>query len=261
MSAAFVYALQGEWMKKKRSLASWVVIAGSFFTPCIVIFVRLLQHDGLRERYAGAGFWTQLWRSSWESMAIFFLPIVCVLAASLVAQLEFKNNAWKQLHALPLSLPAIYFSKFAVVVLMMLQFFMLFNVAIYLSAVIPGIAIGGVAYPQAPIPFGLFLKENFLYFVDCLPIVAAQYAISVRYSNFLVPVGVGFLAWIGALAALPWKMVYLIPYSYSMLDYLKNDPSGKAAVPAFEFHWLAMAWFVFFTAAGYWFFAARPAKG
>ena len=35
MSSTFVHAFQGEWLKKKRSLASWLVIAGSFFTPAI----------------------------------------------------------------------------------------------------------------------------------------------------------------------------------------------------------------------------------
>ena len=37
----------------------------------------------------------------------------------------------------------------------------------------------------------LFLKEDALYFIDCLPIVALQYLISLRFKNFLVPVGAG----------------------------------------------------------------------
>ena len=77
-------------------------MVGGLFTPGIVIAARLVRHDRLQEIYAAANFWNSLWKSSWESMAIFFLPIGAILATSLMTQSEFKNNAWKQVHALPL---------------------------------------------------------------------------------------------------------------------------------------------------------------
>jgi lantibiotic transport system permease protein len=261
MSNTFVNAFQSEWLKKKRSLASWLVITGSFFTPAIIIVARLVRYDSLQKLYSADGFWNQLWRNSWESMAIFFLPMGAILAASLVAQIEFRNNAWKQVHALPLGLATIFFSKFAVIVLMMLQFFVLFNIAIYISAVVPWMLVGSAPYPNDPIPWAHFLKEDTLYFVDCLPIVAAQYMISLRYGNFLVPIGVGFLAWVGALGMLPWKFAFLIPYTYCMLNFLKDDATNKAAIPPINFHWLAIGWFLLFTAIGYGLFATKPQKG
>ena len=261
MSRAFVHAFQGEWLKKKRSLASWLVVVGSFFTPVIVIVARLVNRDQLEQIYAVDGFWTQLWHNSWESMAIFFLPMGAILATSLVTQIEFRNNAWKQVHALPISLATIFFSKLAVVILMMVQFFVLFNVAIYLSAVVPYLLVGGVPYPQAPIPYARFLKEDVLYFVDCLPIVAAQFLISLRFRNFLVPVGVGFLAWVGALASLPWKFGYLIPYTYCTLNYVKDHPGGKAVIPTVDIHSFAIGYFVLFTGLGFWLFVTKTEKG
>ena len=29
----FIHCFQAEWLKKKRSLASWLVVIGAFFTP------------------------------------------------------------------------------------------------------------------------------------------------------------------------------------------------------------------------------------
>ncbi len=231
------------------------------FTPAIVIAARLVRQRQLPEIYSADGFWLQLWISSWESMAIFFLPIGAILATSLVAQIEFKNNTWKQVHALPLSLGTIYFAKLAVVIAMMVQFFVLFNVAIYLSAVIPWLLVPGVPYPHGPIPFRHFLREDLLFFLDCLPIVGAQYLLSVRFKNFLVPVGVGFLAWVGALAALPWKFGYVIPYTYCMLNYLKNSPQGKAIIPDVNFHLLALGYFCLFAMLGFGLFATKSEKG
>ena len=261
MSSTIMHAFQSEWLKRKRSLASWLVISGSFFTPVLITLARLLNSDRLHEIYSADGFWLDLWRSAWESMAIFLLPMGAILATSLITQIEFKNNAWKQVHALPLSLTTIFFSKYAVILLMMVQFFVLFNVAFYLSAVVPYLLVSGVPYPKNPIPYRDFLKQDLLYFVDCLPIVAAQYMMSLRFSNFLVPVGVGFMAWVGSLAALSWKFGYILPYTYSMLNYLKDDTTGKTIVPPVNFHMWAIGYFLLFTAVGYFLFVTKSEKG
>ncbi len=254
-------AFASEWLKRKRSLASWLVLAGSVFTPAIVLVVRLVRHDGLAKLYAAPGFWDQLWKSSWESMAIFFLPMGAILAASLMAQIEFKNNAWKQVHALPLGMPTIFFAKLGVVLVMMAQFFVIFNVATYLSAVIPALLVRDVSYPAAPIPWLRFLRADALFYVDCLPIVAAQYLISLRYRNFLVPVGGGFMLWVGALASVSWKFGYIIPYTYPMLTYLKSSGSGKAVSPPVNIHLWALGYFVLFLVVGFGLFVTKREKG
>jgi hypothetical protein len=194
-------------------------------------------------------------------MAIFFLPMGAVLATSLVTQLEFKNNAWKQIHALPLSLTTIFFSKLAVVILMLGQFFVLFNFAIYVSAVVPSLLVSGVPYPKSPIPLAEFLTDDVFYFLDCLPIVAAQYLLSLRFRNFLVPVGVGLMTWVGALASLSWKFGFAIPYTYPMLHYLKNDGGRKAAIPPVNIHAWALGYFLFFTVIGFCLFVTKREKG
>jgi len=146
------------------------------------------------------------------------------------------------------------------VLALMALFFVLFNAAVYLSALIPWLAVRGLPYPTATLPVQAFLGENVLYFVDCLPIVAAQYLLSLHFRNFLVPIGIGFLAWVGALAALSWKFGYLLPYTYTMLNYLKDSTSRHAPVPP-DFHVLALAYFAAFIAAGYALFLARRQKG
>lgn len=261
MATAFLHSFQSEWLKKKRSLASWVVIVGGFFTPVIIIIARLVGHDQLPALYAKADFWTSLWQSSWESMAIFLLPLGVVLSTSLITQIEYKNNTWKQLHTVPLNFSTVFFTKLLVIIVMMLQFFVLFNIGIYLSAVIPYLLVSGVAYPAADFPYKYFLQENALYFIDCLPILALQYLISLKYKNFLVPVGVGFVLWVGALAALSWRYGYCVPYTYCMYNHLKTATAGKAAIPAFNIHYMATGYFVLFTAISYLLYITKKEKG
>ncbi|WP_266170338.1 ABC transporter permease [Dyella subtropica] len=261
MTIDFIHALHGEWIKKKRSLASWLIVIGAFFTPLIVIVARLVNHNKLQALYSADTFWNALWKSSWESMAIFFLPLSAILATSLMTQLEYKNNAWKQVHTLPLSVTVIFFAKLTVILLMIVQFFILFNVGIYLSALIPYLLVSGTPYPSEPLPLRSFLAQNALYFIDCLPIVAIQYLLSLRFKNFLVPIGFGFLTWVGALAALSWKFGYVVPYAYSMLNYLKDSPSARVAAGTANLHWLALGYFLLSMVAGYWLFITKTQKG
>jgi hypothetical protein len=126
-----VRCFQSEWLKKKRSLGSWLIVVGALFTPTIIVVARMAHRSKLPALYAASDFWTSYGRSSWESMAIFFLPMAAILVTSLIVQIEYRNNAWKQVNTLPLSLTTIYFSELAVVLVLMAEFFVLFDVAVY----------------------------------------------------------------------------------------------------------------------------------
>ncbi|WP_158884144.1 ABC transporter permease [Rhodanobacter sp. L36] len=257
---AVARAFESEWLKTRHSLAGWLVLGGSLFTPLVVIVARLVQHERLVHINAANGFWLSLWQSSWQSMAIFFLPLFAILITSLITQIEHRNNAWKQVHALPLHPSAIFLSKLAVIVVLIVQFFVLFNVGIWLSAIVPTLLVAVAPYPHDSLPSARFLHDDTMYFIDCLPIVALQYLLGLRFRNFLVPLGVGFLMWIGALAALSWKYGYVIPYTYSMLEYLKHDP-GKAIIPNVDIHAYALGYAVAFTVAGYVLFRSMKERG
>lgn len=261
MATGLINSFRSEWLKKKNTLAYWMVIAGAFFTPAIIIIIRLLQQEPAVALYADPSFWQLLWKSSWESMAIFLLPMGTILATSLVTQIEYGNNAWKQLHALPLDLSTIFISKLAVILLMLAQFLLLFNIGIYLSALVPYLLLSDVPYPAGPFPAMPFLRETGLYFIACLPIVAMQYLISLHFRNYLVPIGIGFLCWLAALAALPWRYNYLIPYSYTMLQYLQDGNAGKVASPPVDIHLIAIAYFIAISVLSYTLYHFKADRG
>jgi hypothetical protein len=162
---------------------------------------------------------------------------------------------------MPLSYTTIFFSKLAVILVLMLQFFVLFNLGIYLAAIVPYLLVGGTPYPSQPLPYESFLRENVLYFVDTLPIVALQYLIALRFKNFLVPVGMGFVFWVGALASLSWKFGYVIPYTYPMYNYLKAGVETKAVIPDVNIHVLAVMYFGVITAVSYVLYFTKKEKG
>lgn len=254
---ALIRSFRSEWLKQKGSLASWLVIAGAFFTPAIIAAARLVRHRGLAAVAAAPDFWEKHWRSSWESMAIFLLPLGAVLATSLIAQLEFRNNCWKLLHTTPQRYGVIFAAKLAVVLVLMAEFLVLFNVGIYLSAILPGL-LWGAPWPREPIPHLSFLVDNLGYAVACLPIVALQFLLSLRFRNFLVSIGAGLGLWILSIAVLNWPYGRYVPYTYCSYHFLKDSPKITQVVQVVPY---ALTYFAVFIVAAYVLYARQEEKG
>lgn len=261
MNISFINSFQSEWLKKKRSLASWMVLVGAFFIPSVILTARMGRSQRLPALYAADDFWNALWKQSWESMATFFLPMGIILATALVTQLEYKNNAWKQLHTTPQRFSTIFFAKLTVTLIMLAGLFILFNFGIYLSAMIPLLLFKTISYPAASIPFSFFLNENIKLFIDCLPILALQYLISLQFKNFLVPVGVGFLIWILSIGMLSWEYSHFLPYSHSALDHFISSGQLTGRQFPISLQWIAAGYFTVFTIAGYILYITKKEKG
>lgn len=258
----FIRSFQSEWLKKKRSLATWLVFAGAFFTPSIILLARIKNHDKLSELYVADDFWQRLWNQTWESMAVFLLPFGIILATALIVQIEYKSSAWKQLHTTPQRFATIFFAKFTVILILLVEVFVLFNAAMYLSAIIPSMLFDNLPYPTAPIPYAYFLNANFNFFLDCLPILALQYLLSLQFKNFLVPVGTGLIIWFAGIGMLAWDYSYVLPYNHGTIDYLIGSAQFKnRSLPPINIQLLAVIYFAAITLASYILYAAKKEKG
>lgn len=258
----FINSFQSEWLKKRRSLASWLVIVGASFTPSIILMSRIKNADKLAALYVSDDFWIKLWNQTWESMAVFLLPFGIILAAGLITQIEYKNNTWKQLHATPQKFTTIFLAKFLVILVMLVEVFVLFNVGMYLSAVIPAMLFSNIPYPTATIPYIYFLKANINFFLDCLPILALQYSLSLQFRNFLVPIGTGFVLWFLGVGMLPWNHSYIFPYIHGTIDFLVSSGQyGNRKIPPINIQLLAVIYFVIFTIASYVLYVTKKEKG
>jgi len=187
------------------------------------------------------------------------LPLGIVLATSLIAQLEYKNNTWKQVHASPQYLTTVFFSKFAVQITMLIQLFLLFNLFVYLSALTAPVLFHEVPFPQAVVPWGEIARYNFKIFIDCLPIVALQFLLSLNFKNFLVPVGVGIFIWLLGTLVLSWEYSYLLPYLYPAFDQIVGQGGSVKAMP--NIHLLALSYFSVFMVIAYILYIRKADKG
>jgi lantibiotic transport system permease protein len=258
---AFVDAFRSEWLKRKRSFASTIILGGSLFTPAVILVIRLIQHRNLPPLYATESFWPRMWRDSWESMAVFFLPLAVIMATSLIVQIEFKSNGWKRVHTLPTTAAALFVTKLAVILVMLVEFLLVFNAGIFLCGAIPALLVPGLAFPKGSFLALPLMRENALYFLECLPIVAVQYLVALRSQNALIPIGIGFLAWVGALAAVSSRFAQWWPYAYTIMHYLEDKPKPGRFVQHAVSPWIAATLFVLISTISYALFVTRAEKG
>jgi hypothetical protein len=261
MLSALVRSIQSEWLKTRRSLVLALVAASGFFVPVIVFLIRIRRPANLPALYRAPGFWEALWTQVWESMAIMILPIFIVLAVSLVTQIEYRNNAWKQLHASPQPLTTIFFAKLTVILAIVVQLLVVLNIGIYLTAVVPALIFRGVSLPASPIPYRLFLVRDLRFFVDSLPIVAAQYLLALRCRNFMVPLGMGMAGWVLSVGSLSSAYNYLVPYSYTAIDYLMESSARFKSHPPADVRLMALVCFAVFTMAGLALYVTKRDRG
>jgi lantibiotic transport system permease protein len=247
----FIYSLQSEWHKTKGSAASWLCVIGGIFIPLIHLLGYLKNANTINSTHQGI--WEPLFRRLWMDMSYFFLPAGVILASSLITQMEYRNNAWKQLHTTPQRFTTIYWAKFSAIILMTVKFFVYFNVGIVLTGLIPCLLFDH-AFPKENIPLQLFLKGNANFFTALLPIIAIQYVLSVQFRNFLVPIGFGLASVIGTMMALRWQYIQLSPYSYSML-YAQNFAMTSIS------YILSLSYFALLMVSGFILYINKSVKG
>jgi hypothetical protein len=76
-----------------------------------------------------------------------------------------------------------------------------------------------------------------------------------------VPIGVGFLAWVAALAGLSSSLGIWVPYAYPIMHYLQQHPTARAIPAAHDIHGVAIAYATVFIAIACASFMLQPRKG
>jgi hypothetical protein len=69
------------------------------------------------------------------------------------------------------------------------------------------------------VPVVKFLSRDARFFVECLPIVGLQLLLSLRFKNFVVPVGVSLLLWVFSLVLFNSGFASFALFEYAGLDF------------------------------------------
>src|SRR5215218_2653874 len=119
---SFVIATRAEVLKTKRTASIWLTVLGAGFIPALFMLVYLLKPEGSLSQLKQAP-WNVHFMWGWQALSVFLFPMYIILICSLIPQIEYRNNTWKQVFAAPQSTGTIFLSKFLVIQFMILFFF------------------------------------------------------------------------------------------------------------------------------------------
>ena len=243
---SFTISLQTEILKTRRSAAFWVCFLGSGFIPAIFTLMYSLRPEKFIGRFKIQP-WESHFLSGWQAFSAFLLPVFVILVCSMIPQIEYKNNTWKQVFASPQSLGNIFLSKFSTILLMVLFLFVMFNLFMVGCAVLVSVINNDYPFLRSSAQWDLILKMNLKTFVALLGIISIQYWLSLRIKNFIVPIAIGLALLITSMIVQQWEHIYKVPYAFPFLTFLSISRGGLKG-DLFQNHELnSLAYFAFFT--------------
>ena len=144
-------------------------------------------------------------------------PLFVILICTLLPQIEYRNNTWKQVFASPQTKVNVFLAKFMNVHLLMLVFLIATHVFMLLAVVGINFIKPALNLFEHPLNGITVLVNAANAYILSLAVCAIQFWMGLRFRNFIVPIGIGFALWLaGTIMAVQYKsnLVFYFPYSF-----------------------------------------------
>lgn len=198
-----------ERIKIKNTLVPWLAL----FAPLFVVFVALVAAYVDGDRFYGPGInpWTNFSGHILVGWALFVYPVYVSLQSALYAAVEHQNRAFAYLYSQPIPKWSIYAGKFLVLTgLVGLSHF-----ALYVFAETAGWLLG-ILKPGYGFQFysmhRLLSQASILMFLTGGGMIVIQLYISIRFTSFMVPAGVGLFATMAGAISRGFSVSQVSPY-------------------------------------------------
>lgn len=202
--------IQIELIKTKRSLALLMMFA----CPLMVVLVNLMLFinaggEGIKERG-----WSSFWLSNFAMWGYFMMPLYIALVTALLNGVEHKSNGWRYLATLPIKQSSIFIAKFLLAWIYLIGAHLVLLTSIYLVInTLNAIGFDGGALIDSQI------IEKILYAsFASLAILTIQHIVSWRWSNIVVPLGLGVLATFSVMQFSSSKYWLYNPWTYTLMS-------------------------------------------
>lgn len=257
---SLLVSLRAEILKIRRTPSFWLTVFGALLIPFIFFLVYALNPDDSVKRLMFAP-WALHFATGWNFLSIFLFPMYIILISALIPQIEFRNNAWKQVFSSPQSFGNIYFSKFIMVHIMIFLCYVMYNVFMIACGLGADAIHSQYRFIDQRIDWKGLMRLNAKMYISILGLSAIQFWLSLRFKNFITPVGIGLLILIAGTIAtgFDWKHVAKIPHAHPFLTTMLMAKGKGQGIANHE--WNSIAYFVVFTIIGFLDMKYRKEKG
>ncbi|RYY89080.1 MAG: hypothetical protein EOO15_07185 [Chitinophagaceae bacterium] len=216
-------ALRAEMLKTKKTSSFYFTLLGAVPVPLIFLLNVLTGGGDVDAIHKGS--LNAVFELGMERNGLVFFPLFVILVCTLLPQVEYRNNTWKQVFAAPQTKGNIFLAKFLNINRLILLF--LLASLVYLSVVAVAIHFTDPARDLFSQPFSVLqvLVQTFNSYVTMLAICAFQFWLGLRFRNFVVPVAIGLGLWItGMMMTIEFHsgMIDYFPYSIQIFPFIKQ---------------------------------------
>lgn len=216
---------------KKRGTGIYTVAAILGAIVPLILFVFKIIEIQMAEGFAEEvkipyNYYMKFVEDCLTSYAVFFFPVLIIINASRIAQLDHKNGGWQLMEIQPLHKIAIYFSKFSVLLISVLisilacvGFSLLLDWLLIFFKDVPEVA-------ALDFPFSEILNLSSRIFLGAFVITSLQYFLAVLIPGFVWPMLIGFL---GIIATPILSVFKVMPewFPFQILNLTKTYKEGS----------------------------------
>ncbi len=182
-------------------------------------------------------------------------PLFVILICTLLPQIEYRNNTWKQVFASPQTKAKVFLAKFMNVHLLMLLFLIATHLFMFLTIIGINFIKPGLNLFKHPLDWNTILVNAANAYILLLAVCTIQFWIGLRFKNFIVPIGIGFALWLaGTIMAVQYKsdLVFYFPYSFPAFPV-----STKLKLQLTQVAWTSLGYALLFVIIGFFDFRRR----
>lgn len=222
---SFKTAFTAEHIKKKGTGIYLLSVLIGALSPIILFISRLggsTRHIP-RKLHNGYGNFIEV---ALELFSFYLLPLLIIILASRITQLDHKNKGWQLMETLPIEKFGNYFSKFSIIIIanIIAVFTFAFTSIVFVYLLSVTGSLSNLSTTDLPIAFVFNIALRLL--VATLFLSALQYVFSVIFSNFLIPIFIGIIGF-SFNTYLNETDTLLSWYPYASLSNIFHYPNGS----------------------------------
>lgn len=249
-------SLRSEILKSKKTASFYLALVAGGLGP--VTSMLDLIFDGVPAEDRNL-LLHKMFTTRFQMTGFLLLPLFVVLVCTLLPQIEYKNNAWKQVLTSPQTKSNVWVAKFLNVHLLILLFLLTNQLSMFAVAVVLHFMQPSLNLLHQPVNgYAVFLTVANSY-ATLLALCTIQFWLGIRFKNFVVPVAIGLSLWfIGSLMVMQFETRVALYFPYSFHVY-SSFPKYGSHLPAVQ--WTSLGYAVLFLIAGFVDFQKRRMTG
>jgi hypothetical protein len=215
-------SLRSELLKTRRTAAFYLTLIAAALVPFILLLDVTVDGISAENRIDPLN---AIVREGFTVLSVLVIPMFVILVCTLLPQIEYRNNTWKQVFASPQNMAQIFFAKFLNVHLLTLLFLVTYNVFMVMVVFIMNFVDPALDLLNQPLDGYTLLANNAKGYISLLGISAIQFWLGLRFKNFIPPIAIGFSMWVvGSMMVMEFHTsnAYMFPYAHVTLSFLQN---------------------------------------